>query len=163
MFSSRQSCDKNGEAGVGIRETGIGVAIGLTLISVSLIIFGSAKGRYDLYNKGQILAWQVERARSLAVKYNQTLTLGFSSQNKTVGLTCACDDAKSELPTLSIPSGLSLSAYPTLTIKGNGTISSTASSLDVSDGRDRQLTLSISKSGRVIVGDIEPVNSPHGY
>ena len=163
MFSSRQSCDKNGEAGVGIIETAIGVAISLTLISVSLIVFGSAKGRYDLYNKSQILAWQVERARSLAVKYNQTLTLGFSSQNKTVGLTCACDDAKSELPTLSIPSGLSLSAYPTLTIKGNGTISSTASSLDVSDGRDRQLTLSISKSGRVIVGDIEPVNSPHGY
>ena len=163
MFSSRQHWEKNGEAGVGIIETAIAVSVGLTLVTVSLIIFGSAKGRYDLYNKGQILAWQVERARSLAVKYNQTLTLGFSSQNKTVGLTCACDDAKSELPTLSIPSDLSLSAYPTLTIKGNGTISSTASSLDVRDGRNQQLTLSISKSGRIIVGDIQPVDSPHAY
>lgn len=163
MFFSRRYDRKTGEAGVGIIETALVVAIGLTLMSFSLIVLGPAKGRYDLSHKSQALAWQVERARSLAVKYNQTLTLTFSSQNMTVGLTCACDEAKSELPTLSIPSGLSLSSYPILTIKGNGTISSSASTVNVLDGRNRQVVLTISKAGRILVGEVQPVDSQSKY
>lgn len=149
-----------GEAGFSVIELAVVVALVGVLSLTSLIIFGKAKTQYKLSQNAKSLASQIERARSLAIKYNQTLTLGFTSSNKVFGLTCtSCADPKKELPDYSLPSGLTLSAYPTLTIKGNGTISSSNSSVTVTDGQGYQVPISISNSGRTTVGDVTTASS----
>jgi hypothetical protein len=101
------------------------------------------------------MSWQIERARSLAVKYNQTVTLGFNQENSVFGLTCtSCSEPKSELPPLVIPAGIHLSSYPTMTIKGNGTITTSDGTIVISDDRGRQVPISISNSGRTTVGNV---------
>lgn len=143
------------EAGFSMVEIMAVVFIAAIIMTFSAILFERGSANYQLSQKASTLAAQIERARSLAIKYNQTLTLGFTSGNKVMGLTCAnCASAKSELPSYTIPSDISLSAYPTLTIKGNGTISSTNASITINDNKGRQVTIAISNSGRVIVGDI---------
>ena len=143
------------EAGFSLIEIMVVVMISAIIMTFSLIIFGEASANYQLGQNASTLASQIERARSLAVKYNQTLTMGFTSENTVMGLTCAdCANAKTELPPYTIPSGISLSNYPTLTIKGNGTISATNASITIDDNKGRQVTVTISNSGRVIVGDI---------
>jgi Type II transport protein GspH len=146
---------RNNEAGYGVIELAVVVGTVAILVSASLIIFTKSRTKYQLSQNTRNLVSQIERARSLAIKYNQTLTLGFTSSNAVFGLTCTgCTDPKKELPDYSLPSGLTLSAYPTLTIKGNGTISSASSSVVVSDGQGNQLTISISNSGRTTVNDV---------
>ena len=146
---------RNNEAGYGVVELAVVVGVVAVLASASLIIFGKARTQYQLSQNTRSLAAQIERARSLAIKYNQTLTLGFTSNNTVFGLTCTgCTDPKKELPDYSLPSGLTLSVYPTLTIKGNGTISSTSATVVVNDGQGNQLTISISNSGRTTVNDV---------
>jgi prepilin-type N-terminal cleavage/methylation domain-containing protein len=143
------------EAGFSLVEILVVVLITAIIMTFSLILFGRASGNYQLGQKASTIAGQIERARSLAVKYNQTLTLGFTSQNKVMDLTCAdCAGAKSELPAYTIPTDISLSAYPTLTIKGNGTISTTNASITINDNKGRHVTVIISNSGRVNVGDV---------
>jgi Tfp pilus assembly protein FimT len=154
-FRHRAKQCRDNEAGYGVIELAIVVAVTAILVSTSLIIFTKSRTKYQLSQNTRSLVSQVERARSLAIKYNQTLTLGFSSNNTVFGLTCTtCTDPKKELADYSLPSGLTLSAYPTLTIKGNGTISSASSSVVVSDGQGNQLTISISNSGRTTVNDV---------
>lgn len=146
---------KNGEAGIGVVEIAIVVAIVGIITAASVVMFGKGKARYQLSHKAQSISWQIERARSLAVKYNQTLTLGFTSQNSVFGITCtSCPEAKSELPPFRLPTDITLSAYPTITIKGNGTISVTNGTIVVSDGQGRQVPITIANSGRTTVGDI---------
>jgi prepilin-type N-terminal cleavage/methylation domain-containing protein len=143
------------EAGFSLIELAIVVAIAAILASTSLIIFGKARAHYELVNNAQNLVRQIERARSLAVKYNQTLTLGFTSGNTTFGLTCAdCSEPKNELPSLRMPTGMTLSAYPTISIKGNGTIQSTDGTIVVNDGQGRRVPITISNSGRTTIGDV---------
>jgi Tfp pilus assembly protein FimT len=149
------SSARNGAAGFSVLEIGVVVMIAGIITATSVVMFGKGKARYQLSHKAQSISWQIERARSLAVKYNQTLTLGFTSQNSVFGLTCTgCTEAKSELPAFSIPADITLSAYPTITIKGNGTISVTNGTIVVSDGRGRQVAITIANSGRTIVGDL---------
>jgi Tfp pilus assembly protein FimT len=146
---------RNSAAGFGILEISIVVMIAGIITAASVIMFGKGKARYQLSRKAQSITWQIDRARSLAVKYNQTLTLGFTSQNSAFGLTCTgCTEAKSELPTVNVPSDITLSAHPTITIKGNGTISATSGTIVVSDGQGRQVPITISNSGRTTVGDL---------
>jgi prepilin-type N-terminal cleavage/methylation domain-containing protein len=155
MSHFTRSVRDNGEAGFTLIELAAVVLIVTIMMTLSMIFFGRASAHYKLNQKAQDFASQIERARSLAIKYNQTLTVGFTSQNKVMGLTCTdCVDAKSELPPYTIPSDLSLSAYPTLTIKGNGTISATNASVTINDNKGRQVTVNVSNSGRIIVGEI---------
>jgi type II secretory pathway pseudopilin PulG len=136
-------------------ELAVVVAVVAILAATSLIVFTNARKQYALTQNARNIVMQIERARSLAIKYNQTLTLGFTSSNKVFGLTCtSCTDPKKELPDYSLPSGITLSAYPTLTIKGNGTISSSSASVVVTDGQGYQVPISISNSGRTTVGDL---------
>ena len=152
---NRQQLHQDKQAGYGVIELAVVVAVVAILVSASLIIMTKGRTQYQLSQNARSLTAQIERARSLAIKYNQTLTLGFTSNNKVFGLTCtSCDNPKKELADLSMPSGLTLSAYPTLTIRGNGTISSTSSSVQVSDGQGNQLAISISNSGRTSVNDV---------
>src|SRR5690349_18907650 len=111
-----------GAAGFSVLELAVVVTISGIVTATSVVMFAKGKARYQLSQKAQSMSWQIERARSLAVKYNQTVTLGFTSQNSVFGITCNCSEPKSELPPFVIPSGITLSTYPTLTIKGNGTI-----------------------------------------
>jgi len=123
------------------------------LTAMSLVMFSNGKARYQLSQKARGISWQIERARSLAVKYNQTVTLGFL-QDGSFGLTCInCDAIKSELPMLALPSGITLSSRPTLTIKGNGTITG-GSSITMNDSAGRQVTVVIANSGKTSVGDV---------
>jgi prepilin-type N-terminal cleavage/methylation domain-containing protein len=155
MSAFTRNIRDSSEAGFSLVEILVVVLITAIIMTFSLILFWRASGYYQLGQKASNLAFQVERARSLAVKYNQTLTLGFTSQNKVIDLTCTdCEGAKSELPPYTIPSGISLSAYPTLTIRGNGTISATNASITINDNKGRQVTVTISNSGRVTVGNI---------
>jgi hypothetical protein len=127
----------------------------LILASFSMIYMGKTRSRYELSQKAQNIASQIERARSLAVKHNQTLSMGFTSSNTKLSLTCTnCVTAKSELPDFAIPVGITLSAYPAITIKGNGTISTPVGTIVVKDGQGRQVTLSISNSGRTTVSSL---------
>ncbi|HJQ24475.1 MAG TPA: GspH/FimT family pseudopilin [Blastocatellia bacterium] len=145
---------RGSQAGFGVIELSVVVAVAAILVSASLIIITKARTRYQLSQNARNLTSQIERARALAIKYNQTLTVGFTSNNTVFGLTCTgCTEPKNELPDYSLPSGFTLSAYPTLTIRGNGTISSTSSSVQVTDGQYR-LTISISNSGRTSVNDV---------
>ncbi len=147
--------NKSPEAGFSIIELAIIVAIVAIIASMSLIIFGKARAHYELVNNAQNLVRQIERARSLAIKYNQTLTLGFTSENTTFGLTCTnCTEPRNELPSLLMPKGITLSAYPSISIKGNGTIQSTNETIVVNDGRGRQVPITISNSGRTSIGDV---------
>jgi len=151
----RPNAGQSSEAGFGVIDLSVTLLAAAILICASLIIFGKARARYELTQRAQTIAWQIERARSLAVRYNQTLTLGFSSQNTVFGLTCSnCDAAKADLASITIPTTVSLSAFPTMTIKGNGTITTANSSITLNDNRGRQITLTIGNSGRVTVGDI---------
>jgi len=151
---------RGGEAGFGVMELAIVVAIIAILATTSLIIFGKSRARYQLRQQAQNIAWQIERARMLAVKNCQTLTLGCTANNTVFGLTCSnCDGAKSELLPYTIPSTVTLSAYPTITIKGNGTLQATSggtaiTSLTLSDGQGRQVILMLSNAGRVTISDI---------
>ncbi len=147
------SSTRKGEAGYGVLDLAVVVMIAGIITATSVMMFGNGKARYQLSQKAQNMSWQIERARSLAVKYNQTLTLGFQ-QDGTFGLNCTgCDAAKSELGPISIPSSLTLSARPTLTIKGNGTISG-ASGVTLTDASGRQVSIAIGNSGRVSVGSV---------
>ncbi|HVG22092.1 MAG TPA: GspH/FimT family pseudopilin [Blastocatellia bacterium] len=143
------------EAGFSVVELGVVLLIVAIIMTITMIAFGRASAHYKLNQKAHEFAWQIERARSIAIKYNQTLTVGFTSQNKVMDLTCTdCADAKSELPPYTIPTDLSLSSYPTLTIKGNGTISATSASVTINDNKGRQVTVNVSNSGRITVGKI---------
>ncbi|MEK6299300.1 MAG: GspH/FimT family pseudopilin [Acidobacteriota bacterium] len=145
----------NGDAGFSLLELAVVVMIVGVISAVSVVMFVNGKARYQLSHKAQTIGGQIERARSLAVKYNQTLTLGFSSQNSVFGITCTdCPQPKSELPLLRMPADITLSAYPTITIKGNGTITVSNGTIVVSDGRGREVPITIANSGRTTVGDV---------
>jgi prepilin-type N-terminal cleavage/methylation domain-containing protein len=145
----------NGEAGFSLLELAIVVMIAGVITAASVVLFVNGKARYQLSHKAQTISSQIERARSLALKYNQTLTLGFSSENSVFGITCtSCPEPKSELPPLRMPADITLSAYPTITIKGNGTISVTNGTIVVSDALGRQVPITIANSGRTTVGDV---------
>lgn len=134
-------------------EIGVVVMVAGIITATSVVMFGRGKARYELSARAQKLSWQIEHARSLAIKYNQTLTLGFG-QDGSFGLTCAdCPAAKSELSSIVIPNSIALSSRPTLTLKGDGTISG-GSMIRLSDTSNRQVTVSIANSGRVSVGSV---------
>src|SRR5262249_55194620 len=88
--------------------TAIEIAIVVVVVGIvgmmSVMLFSAGKARYDLRRKAQKVSSQIDRARSLSIKYNQTLTLGFTSENSVFGLTCStCSAAKSELPSVQLP------------------------------------------------------------
>jgi len=145
----------NRQAGFSVIEVAAVVLVGGILTAASLIGFGKARATYELKGKADSMARQIERARSLAIRYNQTLTMAFTSQNTTLGLTCTdCDSAKAELPSMNIPYGLTLSSYPNMTINSNVTIETSSSSITVDDGNGRQIVIAISNAGRVGVSDV---------
>ena len=146
---------REGNAGYSVLELAAVVAIAGVLTAASVVMFARGKERYELSHKAQTISRQIERARSLAVKYNQTVTLGFSSENSVFGITCtSCSEPKSELPPIRLPSDITLSAYPSISIKGNGTISASTGTIVVRDTRGRQVPITIANSGRTTVGDI---------
>jgi Tfp pilus assembly protein FimT len=141
------------QQGFSIIELAVVMLFSMVLASVSLISFSSAKARYDLTTTGQTVAGKIERARSLAIRLNKTLTLSITPQ--TLGLTCTnCGDAKAELPSYRLPANITLSEYPTLTISSNGVIQSSAPVISLRDGKGKQLELTIKSSGRVALGDV---------
>lgn len=143
------------ESGFSVIELAVIVMLVMVISSMSLLGFRKARTHFELTENAQNLVRQIELARSFATKYNQTVTLGFTAWNSEFGLTCTnCALAKSELPSYRIPTGITLSAYPTLTIKGNGTISATSGSLIVSDGQGYQVAITISNSGRTTIGEV---------
>lgn len=153
---------RESEAGRSILEIAVVVMVTGIITATSVVIFTNGRSRYQLSRKAQNVTWQIERVRSLAVKYNQTLTLGFG-QDGSFGLTCTdCDAAKSEIGSITFPSGIYLSSRPTLTVKGNGTISG-SSAITLSDTDGRQVTVSIANSGRTSVGSLSTTTqtSPH--
>ena len=150
----------NGQAGFSVIELAVVFTIAGIMTASSVVMFAKGKARYQLSQKAQSMSWQIERARSLAVKYNKTVTLGFTSQNSVFGITCTnCSEPKSELPPFVIPAGLRLSTYPTMTIRGNGTITASNGTIVISDGQGRQVPITISNSGRTIVGDVADVET----
>ncbi len=154
-FPINENSKIGSESGFSVIELTIVVMITLIISSFSILQFGKARSRYGLSQNAQNIAGQIERARSLAVKYNQTLNMGFTTSNTVFTLTCTdCATAKSELPAFTIPTGVRLSAYPEITIKGNGTVSSTKATILVSDAQGRQVPLTIANSGRTTVGDL---------
>ena len=162
IFREQNNRREDRQAGYSIMELAVVVGIVGVLAATSLIIFTNARKEYALTQNARNIVMQIERARSLAIKYNQTLTLGFTSSNTVFGLTCAgCTDPKGELVDYSLPPGVTLSAYPTLTIRGNGTISSSSASIVVTDGQGYQVPISISSSGRTTVGDLSKTDSAH--
>jgi len=150
---SIRSNQTNGETGFSVIELGVVVIIAGIITAASVVMFAKGRARYQLSQKAQNISSQIERARSLAVKYNQTLTLGFTSGNSVFGLNCTnCAQPKSELPPFVIPAGITLSAHPTMTIKGNGTIAASDGTIVISDGQGRQVPITIANSGRTTVG-----------
>lgn len=146
---------RDSEAGRSIIEIVVIVMVAGIITATSVVMLAKGKARYQLSQKAQKISRQIERARSLAVKYNQTLTLGFTSENSVFGITCTtCTEPKSELPALRIPADITLSTFPTITIKGNGTIAASSQTIVVSDGRGSQVPITISNSGRTLVGDV---------
>lgn len=157
-----RSNSANSETGFSVVELALVVTIVGVITAASVVMFANGKARYQLSQKAQTISAQIERARSLAVKYNQTLTLGFTDQNSVFGITSTnCPEAKNELSLLSIPTNIRLSAYPTITIKGNGTITVSNGTIMVSDGRGRQVPITIANSGRTTVGDITEESTIH--
>jgi hypothetical protein len=153
----------NREAGFSVIELAVVFTIAGIMTASSVVMFAKGKARYQLSQKAQSMSWQIERARSLAVKYNKTVTLGFTSQNSVFGITCTnCSEPKSELPPIVIPAGIRLSTYPTMTIKGNGTIAASNGTIVLSDGQGRQVPITISNSGRTIVGDVADAETTQG-
>jgi Type II transport protein GspH len=146
------------EGGYSIVEIAVVLLIAMIITSMSLVIFRRARSQYDLRQKAEKLVSEIELARSLAIKYNQTLTLGFTSSNTLFGLTCDCPDAMIELVPTVVPSGLSLSAYPTMQIRGNGTIQSSNGTITVTSSQKYQVTITVSNSGRTTIGDVKPVS-----
>ena len=143
------------ERGFSVIELAVVIMITGVITASSVVMFVKGKARYQLSQKAENISWQIERARSLAVKYNKTLTLGFTSQNSVFGITCTgCDVPKSELPPVVIPAGITLSAHPTITIKGNGTVGVSDGTIVISDGRGRQVPVTIANSGRTTVGNV---------
>ena len=156
MVAVEFTARRDHEAGFGVIETVIVVAVAAVVLSMTLMFFGNAGARYQLSQKAQNLAWQIERARSIAIKNNQTLTLGFNTRSKTFGLTCNdCAEAKTELASLQLPAEVTLSSYPAITIKGNGTMVSTSETITLSDEKGRRVTINLSNSGHVTVGSVE--------
>ena len=154
-MSVLKSNPKNAEAGFSVLELAVVVMIAGVITATSVVMFTKGKARYQISQKAQSITWQIERARSLAVKYNQTLTLGFTSGNSVFGITCTnCAEPKSELPPFRLPSDITLSAYPTISIRGNGTITASNGTIVVSDAQGRQVPITIANSGRTSVGDI---------
>lgn len=150
----------NGQAGFSVIELAVVFTIAGIMAASSVVMFAKGKARYQLSQKAQSMSWQIERARSLAVKYNKTVTLGFTSQNSVFGITCTnCSEPKSELPDITIPAGVRLSTYPSMTIRGNGTIAASSGTIVISDGQGRQVPITISNSGRTIVGDVADVET----
>lgn len=154
FFLNKKRSQKVSQYGFSIMELAVIVTVAMILGSVSFIIFRNARRHYELQQNAQKFVWQIERARYLAVQYNQTLTLGFTSTNTAFGITCNCPEPKNELAPLSVPTGVTLSANPTLTIKGNGTIQSTNPTFMVRDGRGDHVTITISNSGRTTAGEV---------
>ena len=155
MKTNTSTHGNDSEAGFGLIEIAVVLTIAAVVISMSVVVFGRAAAKYELSQRAQNITWQIERARSAAIKYNQMLTLSFSSQKQSVELTCTdCAQAKAELPAMSLSEDVTLSAYPTLTIKGNGTISSTSQVITLSDGKGRQVDITINSSGKVKVGNV---------
>jgi hypothetical protein len=155
MFHWKHREGKRGEAGYGVMELAVVVSAGVVVTTIAVMGFSKAKARYQLRHKAQRITQQIERARSLAIRQNKTLTLGFMSRNKVFGLTCEdCDEVRSELKSLEIPGDVSLSEFPTLTIKGNGTIQASKASFTITDQDGRQVPVMISNSGRVAVGEV---------
>ena len=145
------------EGGFGVLEVVIVVSLSLVITTMALLGFSRARARYDLTQKAQNLTSQIERSRSIAIKLNKTLTLGFSSDRKTFGLTCTdCPEAKAELGSMTLPSSLQISAFPTITIRGNGTVTVVGSSgtLTLSDSNGRSLDVTLNNSGRVVIGAV---------
>src|SRR6266436_8599999 len=106
-MSVLKSNPKNAEAGFSVLELAVVVMIAGVITATSVVMFAKGKARYQLSQKAQNITWQIERARSLAVKYNQTLTVGFTSQNSVFGITCtSCTGPKSELPPLRLPTDI---------------------------------------------------------
>jgi type II secretory pathway pseudopilin PulG len=153
------SNSRDREAGHSILEIAVVVMCAGILAAMSVAMFNNGKARYDLTRRAQNLSWEIERARSLAVKYNQTLTLGFQPDGSFGFASSNSGTVKSELASLTIPSDVGLSSRPTLTINGNGTISG-GSNITLSDATGRQVTVSIANSGRVSVGSL---TSSTGY
>lgn len=152
-MGTNRSRQADGEAGRSIIEIAVVVMVAGIITATSVVVFSNSKSRYQLSQKAQNVTWQIERVRSLAVKYNQTLTLGFA-QDGSFGLTCTdCATAKGEISAITFPSDISLSSRPTLTVKGNGTISG-SSGITLSDASGRQVSVSIANSGRVSVGSV---------
>jgi prepilin-type N-terminal cleavage/methylation domain-containing protein len=152
----------NGEAGFSMLELAVVVLIAGVITAASVVMFANGKARYQLSQKAQKITWQIERARSLAVKYNQTLTLGFTSQNSVFGITCtSCPGPKSELPPFQLPTDITLSSYPAITIRGNGTITASDGTIVLSDYRGRQVPITIANSGRTTVGDVSEASTTY--
>jgi hypothetical protein len=161
MGDSR-SKSANSEAGFSVIELALVVTIAGIITAASVVMFATGKARYQLSQKAQTITGQIERARSLAIKYNQTLTLGFTAQNSVFGITSTnCREAQIELPLLSMPANTTLSAYPTITIKGNGTITVANGTIMVSDDSGRQVPIIIANSGRTTVGEITEGSKTH--
>ena len=156
MFAISLPAKNNREAGYSLLEVATVMAVAAIVTATSIIVFAKAKANYDLSQKAEKFVWQIERARSTAIKYNKKLTVGFSSDHTTFGLTCAdCSEAKLEVAAYSIPSDISLSSYPTISIRGNGTMDSTSPTITISDGDGRQVTITLNNSGRVTVSSVE--------
>ena len=147
------------ESGYSLIELLIVVAFGAIITAMAIMTFENGRERYQLNGNATKLAGQIERARSLAVKYNQTLTLGFTSQDTVFGLTCNCPEAASELPGMTVSAENILSAHPVLTIRGNGTIQTTSSTITLDDRRGRQVSITINNAGRAVVGNISSSSS----
>lgn len=92
MTSCKSIHRGTGDAGFSIIDVGIIVAVAAVLTATSVLVFGRAKARYQIKGRAEPIAFQIERARSQAIKLSQTLTLGFSSQNTVFGLTCLKQD-----------------------------------------------------------------------
>ena len=151
----------NNEAGYSLVELMIVVAFGAVITAMAMMTFEKGRERYQLRTNANRLISHIERARSLAIRYNQTLTLGFKAQDTLFGLTCNCPDATSELPAITVPAGVLLSAHPSLTIKGNGTIQASSSTITLDDQRGRQVSITINNAGRTSVGDIMASSEQH--
>ena len=150
--------NRAGESGRSVLEIAMVVMTAGIIVATSVVMFGNGRQRYQLSRKAQNISAQIERARSLAVKYNQTITLGFG-QDGSFGVSCTgCDALKSELGSVTVPSNISLSSRPTLTIKGNGTVSG-GSGITLTDTSGRQVTVSIANSGRVGVSSVTQTTS----
>jgi len=154
------------EAGYGTLEVVVVASLSIVITTMALVGFSKARARYELTQRAQTLTSQVERARSIAIKLNKTLTVGFSTDKKSFGLTCTdCPEAKGELSSITLPADLQLSAFPTITIRGNGTISVTGSAATITlvDSKGRSVDVTLNNSGRVVVGAVVDNNGAEGH